>query len=239
MRASRWRASRRGRRSVAPRSDRLCCATPQDECTVVDARPRAASHMPEGELFDVAPLDCIRVAPSTARALEAGETGLEFIAVGPHHPGDGEPAEDPYRQLELEDGFPFGDFGRIGHRADVVADPLRSAPGGLVRPGLVFADRHRHAAVATTDGRVVDEARDPADEGLHVFLALPEQIEQLRRALARIGPNDYVHTGLPFAWRVQLCMGPSDRTYPKRPSVHVRRTSRRTESEGRRSSSHQ
>jgi len=50
----------------------------------------------DGELFDVAPLDCIRVAPSTARAFEAGEAGLEFIAVGPHHPGDGEPVEDPW-----------------------------------------------------------------------------------------------------------------------------------------------
>jgi mannose-6-phosphate isomerase-like protein (cupin superfamily) len=48
------------------------------------------------ELLDVGPLDCIRVAPSTARAFEAGPTGLEFLAFGPHHPGDGEPVEDPW-----------------------------------------------------------------------------------------------------------------------------------------------
>ena len=50
----------------------------------------------DGELLDVAPLDCIRVAPSTARAFEAGQAGLDFLAFGPHHPGDGEPVEDPW-----------------------------------------------------------------------------------------------------------------------------------------------
>ena len=48
------------------------------------------------ELLDVAPLDCIRVAPTTARAFEAGADGLEFLAVGAHHPGDGELVEDPW-----------------------------------------------------------------------------------------------------------------------------------------------
>jgi mannose-6-phosphate isomerase-like protein (cupin superfamily) len=50
----------------------------------------------DGELLDVAPLDSIRVAPSTARAFEAGPDGLEFLAFGPHHPGDGEPVQDPW-----------------------------------------------------------------------------------------------------------------------------------------------
>ncbi|MDX6573776.1 MAG: hypothetical protein QOC86_2932 [Gaiellales bacterium] len=50
----------------------------------------------DGELMDVAPLDCIRVAPATARAFEAGQDGLELIAFGAHHPGDGEPVEDPW-----------------------------------------------------------------------------------------------------------------------------------------------
>lgn len=50
----------------------------------------------EDELVDVAPLDAIRVAPATARAFEAGQEGLEFLAFGPHHPGDGEPVEDPW-----------------------------------------------------------------------------------------------------------------------------------------------
>jgi mannose-6-phosphate isomerase-like protein (cupin superfamily) len=50
----------------------------------------------DGELLDVGPLDCLRVAPATARAFEAGQDGLEFLAFGPHHPGDGEPVEDPW-----------------------------------------------------------------------------------------------------------------------------------------------
>src|SRR5437763_8104273 len=50
----------------------------------------------DDELLDVGPLDAIRVAPATARAFEAGPDGLEFLAVGPHHPGDGEPVEDAW-----------------------------------------------------------------------------------------------------------------------------------------------
>ena len=34
------------------------------------------------------------MAPRTSRAFEAGADGLEFIAFGPHVPGDGEPVED-------------------------------------------------------------------------------------------------------------------------------------------------
>src|SRR3954468_5821999 len=48
------------------------------------------------ELYDVGPLDSIRVAPATARAFEAGQDGLAFLAFGPHHPGDGERVEDPW-----------------------------------------------------------------------------------------------------------------------------------------------
>jgi mannose-6-phosphate isomerase-like protein (cupin superfamily) len=48
------------------------------------------------EILDVTALDCIRVAPTTPRAFEAGPDGLEFIAVGAHHPGDGEAVEDPW-----------------------------------------------------------------------------------------------------------------------------------------------
>jgi mannose-6-phosphate isomerase-like protein (cupin superfamily) len=50
----------------------------------------------DDEILDVGPLDCIRVAPSTARAFEAGPDGLEFLALGTHHPGDGEPVQDPW-----------------------------------------------------------------------------------------------------------------------------------------------
>lgn len=49
-----------------------------------------------GQIFDVGPLDAIRVAPTTPRAFEAGPDGLEYIACGAHHPGDGEPVEDPW-----------------------------------------------------------------------------------------------------------------------------------------------
>lgn len=48
------------------------------------------------EMIDVRPRDAIRIAPDIARALESGPDGLEFIVVGTHHPGDGEPVEDPW-----------------------------------------------------------------------------------------------------------------------------------------------
>jgi uncharacterized cupin superfamily protein len=44
----------------------------------------------------VKPLDAIRVAPEVARAFEAGPEGLEFLAVGRHHEGDGELVDDPW-----------------------------------------------------------------------------------------------------------------------------------------------
>ena len=50
----------------------------------------------DDRLSDVRPLDTIRVAPHVARAFEAGPEGLEFLAFGPHHPGDGEPVDDPW-----------------------------------------------------------------------------------------------------------------------------------------------
>lgn len=50
----------------------------------------------DDELIEVGPRDAIRVAPKVARAFEAGPEGLEFLAIGPHHPGDGEPVDDPW-----------------------------------------------------------------------------------------------------------------------------------------------
>jgi uncharacterized cupin superfamily protein len=50
----------------------------------------------DDEILDVAPLDAIRVAPRTARAFEAGPDGLEYLACGAHHPGDGEPVDDDW-----------------------------------------------------------------------------------------------------------------------------------------------
>ena len=48
------------------------------------------------ELIEVRAGDAIRVAPRVARAFEAGPEGLEFLATGPHHPGDGEGVDDPW-----------------------------------------------------------------------------------------------------------------------------------------------
>jgi uncharacterized cupin superfamily protein len=50
----------------------------------------------DDELVEVRPRDAIRVAPEVARAFEAGPDGLELLAFGPHHAGDGEPVDDPW-----------------------------------------------------------------------------------------------------------------------------------------------
>ena len=44
----------------------------------------------DDEVVDVTALDAIRIAPGVARALEADGEGLEYLAFGPHHEGDGE-----------------------------------------------------------------------------------------------------------------------------------------------------
>jgi mannose-6-phosphate isomerase-like protein (cupin superfamily) len=44
----------------------------------------------DDEIIQVQPLDAVRVAPHVTRAVEAGRGGIEFIAVGPRHEGDGE-----------------------------------------------------------------------------------------------------------------------------------------------------
>lgn len=44
----------------------------------------------DGEVRALQPLDAVRVAPHVARAFEAGANGLELLAFGPHHEGDGE-----------------------------------------------------------------------------------------------------------------------------------------------------
>jgi uncharacterized cupin superfamily protein len=52
----------------------------------------------DDEILDVRALDAIRVAPGVARAFEAGNEGLEFLAFGPHHPADGEAVTDDWVQ---------------------------------------------------------------------------------------------------------------------------------------------
>ena len=44
----------------------------------------------DDEVVDVAALDAIRVAPAVTRNFEAGPDGLELLAVGARHEGDGE-----------------------------------------------------------------------------------------------------------------------------------------------------
>ena len=46
------------------------------------------------ERFELRSLDAIRVAPASARELEAGPNGLEVLAFGSHSPGDGELVAD-------------------------------------------------------------------------------------------------------------------------------------------------
>ncbi len=48
------------------------------------------------EVRPVAPLDAIRIGPAVPRAFEAGPDGMEMIAFGAHHPGDGEPVDDDW-----------------------------------------------------------------------------------------------------------------------------------------------
>ncbi len=44
----------------------------------------------DDDVIEVGPLDAIRVAPTVTRAFEAGPGGIEVLAVGAHHDGDGE-----------------------------------------------------------------------------------------------------------------------------------------------------
>jgi len=44
----------------------------------------------DDEVIEVEPLDAIRVAPEVVRAFEAGPGGIEVLAMGARHDGDGE-----------------------------------------------------------------------------------------------------------------------------------------------------
>jgi mannose-6-phosphate isomerase-like protein (cupin superfamily) len=44
----------------------------------------------DDDVIEVASMDAIRVAPDVARGFEAGPEGLELLAFGPRHEGDGE-----------------------------------------------------------------------------------------------------------------------------------------------------
>jgi mannose-6-phosphate isomerase-like protein (cupin superfamily) len=44
----------------------------------------------DDEIVELAKLDAVRVAPGVMRSFEAGSDGLQLLAVGAHHEGDGE-----------------------------------------------------------------------------------------------------------------------------------------------------
>ncbi len=44
----------------------------------------------DDDVVEIRPMDAIRVAPTVARAFEAGPDGLALLAFGPRHEGDGE-----------------------------------------------------------------------------------------------------------------------------------------------------
>jgi mannose-6-phosphate isomerase-like protein (cupin superfamily) len=44
----------------------------------------------DDEVIEVEPMDAIRIAPEVIRALEGGPEGIEVLAFGPRHQGDGE-----------------------------------------------------------------------------------------------------------------------------------------------------
>ncbi len=46
------------------------------------------------DVLDIERLDAVRVAPTSIRAFEAGPDGLELLAFGPRHEGDGEVLTD-------------------------------------------------------------------------------------------------------------------------------------------------
>jgi mannose-6-phosphate isomerase-like protein (cupin superfamily) len=44
----------------------------------------------DDDILEIQPMDAIRVAPAVTRAFEAGPDGLDVLAFGRHHEGDGE-----------------------------------------------------------------------------------------------------------------------------------------------------
>ena len=48
----------------------------------------------DDDIIEVGELDAIRIAPGVTRQFEAGPEQLQYLAVGPHHRGDGELFKD-------------------------------------------------------------------------------------------------------------------------------------------------
>ncbi len=66
--------------------------TQEEVFIVVDGSGRVKL---DDEIVELRPLDALRVAPTVTRAFEAGPEGLEYLAFGPHHKGDGSLNHDP------------------------------------------------------------------------------------------------------------------------------------------------
>lgn len=47
----------------------------------------------DDEVLDLEPMDAVRIAPNVTRSLAGGPKGIEVLAFGPHHEGDGELVE--------------------------------------------------------------------------------------------------------------------------------------------------
>jgi len=50
----------------------------------------------EDDVREIRTLDAIRVAPAVRRSFEAGDEGLELLAFGPRHDGDGEVLKEDF-----------------------------------------------------------------------------------------------------------------------------------------------
>jgi mannose-6-phosphate isomerase-like protein (cupin superfamily) len=44
----------------------------------------------DDDIVDLGPRDALRISPAVMRCFEAGDDGLEYLAFGRHHKGDGE-----------------------------------------------------------------------------------------------------------------------------------------------------
>jgi hypothetical protein len=68
--------------------------TPMTRTATFRARDGRVAQLAERLLHAASPMTAVRVAPASARELEAGPNGLEVLAFGSHSPGDGELVAD-------------------------------------------------------------------------------------------------------------------------------------------------
>ena len=69
---------------------RQAIAHRHDEAEEVDVIVSGSGRIKlDDDIVEVGPMDAIRVAPTVTRALEGGPDGIEYLAVGQHHDGDG------------------------------------------------------------------------------------------------------------------------------------------------------